>query len=88
MRVGDQAGQFEVPDPLIIVIAHPALSIAIKDDHDLSESQVPEVLVLQASGAPLAEQIIDRVYGFGLFFARCPFPGSSAEPCAFAAALG
>ena len=88
MRVGDQVCQLEVPDPLIIMITHPALSIAIKDDHDLGEGQVPELLVLQASGAPLAKQIIDGVYVFWLFFARCPFPGSSAEPCAFAAALG
>ena len=38
MRVGDQVCQLEVPDPLIIMITHPALSIAIKDDHDLGES--------------------------------------------------
>jgi hypothetical protein len=61
MRVSDQSCELEVPDSLVIVIAQPALAIAIEDDDDLGESERPEVVVLLASGAPLAKQIVDRV---------------------------
>lgn len=87
VRIADEFRQLEVPDPLVIVIPHPALPITVQDDDDLCECQRPEITILQASGAPLAKQILDRVYVFGLFFARSPFP-VSASCSAAAAAFG
>ena len=81
VRVADQSRKFIVPNPCLIMFAHPALSVAVQDDDDLFECQIPEVAVLQASSAPLAEQFIKWVYAFGLFFARSPFPDASADAC-------
>jgi hypothetical protein len=78
VRVADQRGQFVIARPRVVMCAGPLLCLAFQDDDDLGKAQRPEIRVGQASGAPLAQQVMDGVSYFGLFFARCPFPSASA----------
>jgi hypothetical protein len=72
--------QLVVSHPRLIMLAELAFVRAFKHQHDFRDRQRPEPLVMQASGAPLAQQFIDRVYCFaGAFFAGpAPFPDASA----------
>jgi len=58
VRVADQARKFIVPNPRLVMLTHPALSVTVQNDDDFLEGQRPEITVLQASGAPLAQQFI------------------------------